>query len=74
MSNLPNLNTLEPQEGKLGKPFRQTGLSKVLTKPTKWIDKVEKWHWKYTFKYLDGSGSFTIEIGYSGEFIEKRTV
>ncbi len=72
MSNLPNLNTLAPQEGKLGKPFRQIGISKVGTKPSKWIDRVEKWHWEYFFKYLDGSGGFTIEIDYNNRFVKKE--
>jgi hypothetical protein len=69
---LPKINTLEIQEGKLGKPFRFSGLEKNLQKPSKWINGVEKWHWIYTFKYLDGSGFFSIEIDYYDKFVCKK--
>jgi hypothetical protein len=58
------------QEGKLGRPFRQSGLRKNSKLPSKWIDKVEKWHMVYSFKYLDERGGFfEVEIDYNDKFV-----
>lgn len=71
---LPKLNTLEIQEGKLGKPFRQIGVIKNLIKPAKWIGKNQSYHWIYTFVYTDKSGSFEIEIDYNDKFVSKTNL
>lgn len=70
---LPKLNTLEPQEGKLGRSFRMIGMGKA-PKPSKWLNKVEKWHWIYLFKYLDDGSCFEIEIDYNNKFVNKTTL
>jgi hypothetical protein len=58
------------QEGNLGRPFRQSGLRKNSQLPSKWIDKVERWHWVYSFKYLDERGGFfEVEIDYNNKFL-----
>jgi hypothetical protein len=60
----------ETQTSKLGRPFRQSGLRKKNQLPSKWIDKVEKWHWVYSFKYLDERGGFfEVEIDYNNKFL-----
>jgi hypothetical protein len=60
----------ETQISKLGRPFRQSGLRKNSQLPSKWIDKVEKWHWVYSFIYLDERGGFfEVEIDYSDKFL-----
>jgi len=63
--------TLETQVSPLGREFRMSGTAKNLQLPPKWINKVEKWHWIHSFKYLDNEGYFHIEIGYNDEFIRK---
>ena len=68
------LNTLEPQEGKLGRPFRMVMVTKDVTKPPKWVNKVEKFHWLYLFKYLDDGSEFQIEIDYYDKIVGKRTI
>ena len=62
----PDPTTLETQVGKKGKPFRHSGTSKDTTKPENWIGGEIKYCWIYTFKYLDGSGSFQMYEDYFG--------
>ena len=73
--NLPNKDKiyidLRVQEGSKGFPFKLVRTYKNSIKPSKWIDRVEKWHWIFTYKYLDGSGIFEIEIDYNDKFIQK---
>lgn len=71
---LPKLDTLEIQEGKLGKPLRQIGVRRNLINPAKWIGKNESYHWIYTFVYIDKSGSFEIEIDYQNKFVSKKSL
>lgn len=61
----------EEQVGKKGIPFRLSGTRMVLDKPAKWIDKVEKRHVVHCFKYLDGSGYFSLEFDYNDKFFSK---
>lgn len=68
-SNIPNLNTLEVQEGKLGRPFRNTAVSKV-PDTDKWINSELKSHWLHIFKYLDDGSNFAIEIDHCGTIIK----
>lgn len=49
---------IEPQIGPSGRPFRLSGIAKNSQKPSKWINKVENWHWIYTFRYIDNLESF----------------
>lgn len=72
--NLPNKGKIyidfREQFGSIGNSFRLSGVSKVLNKPPKWIDKTQRWHWVYTYIYLDGK-SFGIEIDYNDKFVCK---
>jgi hypothetical protein len=72
--NLPKLNTLEPQEGKLGRAFRQVMLTKDVSKPPLWVKGEYKHHWIYTFIYLDDGSCFQIEIDYHDKFFDKKTI
>ena len=71
---LPKLNTLEVQEGKLGRLFRQIGLRKNLQKPSMWLNKVEYWHWIFTFKYVECGSFFEIEVDYQNKFVSKTSL
>ena len=51
-----------------GKQFRFSGLRKNLKLPSKWINKIEHWHWIYRFLYEDGN-QFEIEIDYNDKFV-----
>jgi len=73
--SLPNLTTLEPQEGKLGRPFRASGVQKITTIAPKWVNRVEKYAWRHTFRYLDEKGGFfEIDLDWDGKLIDKRTL
>ncbi len=64
-----NIN-FETQISKLGRPFRLSGTRKNLQLSSKWIDKVERWHWIHKFIYLDEKGGFfEVEIDYNDNFI-----
>lgn len=65
-----NFNTFDIQEGKLGKPFRQSSVRRNGQIPPKWIDRVEKYHWIYLFKYVNEDGFFEVEIDYYGKIIK----
>lgn len=67
-----NLN-FEPQLSKLGRLFRLTGTEKNLQLPSKWIDKTEKWHWIYTFIYLDTKEIIKFEFDYNDKFLKVWT-
>jgi hypothetical protein len=61
----------EIQISKLGREFRLSGTRKNLQITPKWIDKVEKYHWIHSFKYLDEKGGFfEIEIDYFDNFLK----
>lgn len=64
----PKTNHFNWQEGKLGKPFRLSSITKG--KGEKWIGGVLKHDWYYTFKYKDGN-FFTLHEDYNGKIIEK---
>ena len=74
--NLPNKDKiyidLRVQEGSKGIPFKLVGTRKDLTKPPKWIERVEKWYYIFTYRYLDGLGRFEIEVDYNDKYIQKR--
>jgi hypothetical protein len=72
---LPKLNTLKPQQGTLGRPFRASGVEKILSKPPKWVNGVEKYCWRYRFKYLDDKGGFfEIDLDWENNLIDKRNL
>ena len=54
-----------------GRPFRLSGIKK--NSDAKFINRVEKWQWIYTFIYTDDGSFFGFEIGYNDEFIRKLT-
>lgn len=61
----------ETQISKLGRPFRLSGTRKNLQLPEKWVDKVLKNHWIYSFIYLDERGGFfEIEVDYADKFLK----
>ena len=61
----------ETQMSKLGRPFRLSGTRKNLQLPEKWVDKVLKNHWIYSFIYLDEKGGFfEIEVDYNDKFLK----
>lgn len=64
------LDSLDWQEGTLGKPFKQIGLRKNGQMPEKYINGSYKSHWIYTFKYEDGK-MFELEIDYNDKIIRK---
>lgn len=46
------------------RPCRLSGTKKNLQLPSKWIDRVEKWHWIISYKYLDQEEYFEINLDY----------
>lgn len=68
-SNIPNLNTFDIQEGKIGRPFKNTAIERV-PNTDKWINHVLKSHWLHIFKYLDDGSNFAIEIDYNGNIVK----
>jgi phage terminase small subunit len=72
---LPNLTTLYPQTGKLGRPFRNVGVERITTIAPKWVNRVEKWCWRHTFRYLDEKGGFfEIDLDHENKLIDKRNL
>lgn len=65
-----NFNTLEIQEGKLGKTFRQVGVRRNGQVEPKWIDRVQKYHWIYLFKYVEDGRFFEVEVNYYNKIIK----
>lgn len=61
----------EPQVGTNNKPFRYCGIRKNEDYPEKWIDKVFKWHWIYTFVYINTNEVFELEFDYNDKFFKK---
>lgn len=68
-SNIPRLNTFDIQEGKIGRPFKNTAIERV-PNTSKWINREEKSHWLHIFKYLDDGSNFAIEIDHYGKIIK----
>ena len=63
--------TSTPQLSKLGRPYRLSGIAKNLQVPSKWIDRVEYWHWYYVFIYTDDNSFFGFEFDYNDKFVQK---
>lgn len=68
-SNIPKLNTFDIQEGKIGRAFKNTAVSKIAN-TDKWIDKEIKSHWLHIFKYLDDGSCFALELDYFGKVVK----
>ena len=65
---IPLLNTLDIQEGKLGRPFKNIAVLKT-EKPSVWINRVERWHWLHVFKYVETGALFAVELDCNGNFV-----
>jgi hypothetical protein len=66
-----NLN-FETQISPSGRPIRLSAISKNLQVPEKWINNTIKWHWIYTFRYLDKQDGFvSFEFDYNDKFLQK---
>jgi hypothetical protein len=60
-----------PQLSKLGRPYRLSAIAKNLQVPSKWIDRVDCWHWFYVFIYTDDNSFFGFEFDYNDKFVQK---
>ena len=60
-----------PQLSKLGRPYRLSAIAKNLQVPSKWIDRVDCWHWYYVFIYTDDNSFFGFEFDYNDKFVQK---
>jgi hypothetical protein len=63
--------TQYPQLSKLGRPYRLLSIAKNLQMSSKWINKVEHWHWYYFFIYTDDNSLFGFEFDYQDNFVQK---
>ena len=63
--------TSTPQLSKLGRPYRLSSIVKNLQVPSKWINRVEHWHWYYVFIYTDDNSFFGFEFDYYDKFVQK---
>ena len=61
----------EPQVGKNGREFKYFGIRKNLQLPEKWIGNGYKYHWIYSFIYLDNDQVFELEFDYNNKFVKK---
>ena len=66
-----NLN-FETQISPSGRPIRLSAISKNLQVPQKYINGSYKYHWIYTFRYLDKEDRFvSFEFDYLDNFLHK---
>ena len=66
-----NLN-FETQTSPSGRPIRLSAISKNLQVPQKYINGSYKYHWIYTFIYLDEQGGLvSFEYDYNDKFLQK---
>lgn len=65
--------TFTPQLSKLHRPYRLSAIAKNLQVPSKWINKVDCWHWYYVFIYTDDNSFFGFEFDYNDKFVQKLT-
>ncbi len=63
--------TSTPQLSKLGRPYRLSAIAKNLQVPSKWINRVDCWHWYYVFVYTDDNSFFGFEFDYNDKFVQK---
>lgn len=62
----------ETQIGNKGRPFRYVGLKRNESIPEKWVDKILKSHWIYTFIYIDTGELLEIEFDYNEKYVDRR--
>ena len=67
-----NFNTLDVQEGKLGKSFRQVCATRNGQMPEKWINGSYKFHTIYEFVYIEDEKRFSVETDYNGKIIKVK--
>jgi hypothetical protein len=65
--NLTNIPVLS----KLGRPYRLLSIAKNGQVASKWINKVEHWHYYYFFIYTDDLSLFGFEFDYNDNFVQK---
>jgi hypothetical protein len=63
--------SITPKLSKLGRPYRLLSIAKNLQMSSKWINKVEHWHWYYFFIYTDDNSLFGFEFDYQDNFVQK---
>lgn len=67
-----NLDISEIQTSPNGRPIRLSAISKNLQVPQKYINGSYKYHWIYTFRYLDKEDGFvSFEYDYNDNFLHK---
>jgi len=67
-----NLDISEIQTSPNGRPIRLSAISKNLQVPQKYINGSYKYHWIYTFIYLDEQGGLvSFEYDYNDKFLQK---
>jgi hypothetical protein len=65
-----NLN-FEQQTSPTGRKFRYSGIRKNEDVVPIWVDRVEKYHWIYSFIYLDNDEIFEFEADFFDKVIRK---
>lgn len=65
--------TSTPKLSKLNRLYRLSGILKNGQVASKWIDKVECWHFYYIFKYVDDNSFFGFEFDYNDKLVKKLT-
>ena len=63
--------SITPKLSKLGRPYRLSAIVKNLQVPSKWINRVDCWHWYYFFIYTDDLSLFGFEFDYNDKFVQK---
>jgi hypothetical protein len=63
--------SITPKLSKLGRPYRLLSIAKNGQVASKWINKVEHWHWYYFFIYTDDNSLFGFEFDYKDNFVQK---
>jgi hypothetical protein len=63
--------TSTPKLSKLGRPYRLSAIAKNLQMSSKWINRVDCWHWYYVFIYTDDNSFFGFEFDYYDKFVQK---
>ena len=65
--------TQTPKPSKLNRLYRLSAISKNGQVPSKWVNKVEHWHWFFIFIYTDDNSFFGFEFDYNDKLVRKLT-
>lgn len=65
--------TATPKLSKLNRLYRLSAIAKNGQMPSKWINKVEHWHWFFIFIYTDDNSFFGFEFDYNDKLVRKLT-